>query len=49
MERGIRNDARVVVVTLEVMRLKLLLRDYLYLEECYYVPSIVNNIISIYY
>ena len=41
-----RNDTKVSVVVLGVVNLKLPSRDYLYLEECHYVPSIVNNIIS---
>ena len=41
------NDARVVVVALGVVNLKLSSRDYLSLEECHYVPSIVKNIISV--
>ena len=38
------NDARVAVVALGVVNLKLPSGDYLSLEECHYVPSIVKNI-----
>ena len=41
------NCARVFVVALGVVNLKLLSEDSLFLEECHYVPSIVKNIISI--
>ena len=41
------NDARVTDVALGVVNLKLLSGDYLSLEECHYVPSIVKNIISV--
>ena len=34
-------------MVLGVVNLKLPSGDYLYLEECHYVPSIVKNIISI--
>ena len=40
------NGARVDVVALGVVNLKLPSRNYLSLEECHYVPSIVKNIIS---
>ena len=42
------NGARVDVVALAVVNLKLPSENYLSLEECYYVPSIVKNIISIF-
>ena len=41
------NDARVAAMTLGVVNLKLPSKDYIYLEECHYVPSIVKNIISV--
>ena len=41
------NDARVAAVALGVVNLKLPSGDYLSLEECHYVPSIVKNIISV--
>ena len=41
------NGARVVVVALGVVNLKLPSGDYLSLEECHYVPRIVKNIISV--
>ena len=41
------NSARVAAVALGVVNLMLPSRDYLSLEECHYVPSIVKNIISI--
>ena len=41
------NDTRVIIVELGVMNLKLSSRDYLSLEVCHYVPSIVENIISV--
>ena len=41
------NGARVVAVALGVVNLKLPSGDYLSLEECHYVPSIVKNIISV--
>ena len=41
------NGKRVVDVVLGVVNLKLPSRDYLSLEECHYVPSIVKNIISV--
>ena len=47
MELRIGNGTRVAAVTLGVVNLKLPSRDYLSLEECHYVPSIVKNIISI--
>ena len=42
-----RNGARVAAIALGVMNLKLPSGDYLSLEEYHYVPSIVENIISI--
>ena len=42
-----RNNARVAAVALGVVNLKLPSGDYLSLEECHYVPSIVKNIISV--
>ena len=41
------NGARVAAVALGVVNLKLPSGDYLSLEECHYVPSIVENIISV--
>ena len=41
------NSARVAALALGVMNLKLPSEDYISLEECYYVPSIVKNIISV--
>ena len=41
------NDARVAAVALGVVNLKLPSGDYLSLEECHYVSSIVKNIISV--
>ena len=41
------NDARVAAVGLGVVNLKLPSGDYLSLEVCHYVPSIVKNIISV--
>ena len=41
------NDARVVAVALGVLNLKLLSGDYLSLEECYYIRSIIKNIILV--
>ena len=41
------NGAGVAALTLGVVNLKLSSGDYLSLEECYYVPSIVKNIISV--
>ena len=41
------NGAIVVVVALGVVNLTLPHKDFLYLEEFHYVPSIVNNIISV--
>ena len=41
------NNTRVAAVALGVVNLKLPSRDYLSLEECNYVPSIVKNIISV--
>ena len=43
----IKNCARVVVVVLGNVNLKLSSRDCLYLEECHCVPDIVKNIISV--
>ena len=42
-----RNGVRVVDVTLGVVNLELSSGDYLSLEECHYVSSIVKNIISV--
>ena len=41
------NNARVDVVALGVVNLKLLSGDYLSLEEYHYVPTIDKNIISV--
>ena len=41
------NGARVATVALGVVNLKPPSGDYLSLEECHYVPSIVKNIISV--
>ena len=41
------NGARVVVVALGSVNLKLPSKDFLSLEECYYFPCIVKNIISL--
>ena len=41
------NGARVATMALGVVNLNLPSGDYLYFEECYYVPSIVKNIISV--
>ena len=41
------NDARVAVVALGVVNLKLPSRDYLSLKEYHYILSIVKNIISV--
>ena len=47
VEKRMGNGARVLVVALGVVNLKLPSGDYLSLEECHYVPSIVKNIISV--
>ena len=41
------NNARVDVVALGVVNLKLLSIDYLSLKECHYILNIVKNIISV--
>ena len=47
VELKMRNDPRVSIVALGVVNLKLPFRDYLSLEECHYVTSIVKNTISV--
>ena len=47
VELRIGNGARVAAMALGVVNLKLPSGDYLSLEECHYVPSIVKNIISV--
>ena len=47
VELRVGNNARVAAVALGVLNLKLPFGDYLSLEECHYVPSIVKNIISV--
>ena len=47
VELRIGNGTRVVVVALGSMNLKLPSGDFLSFEECYYVPCIVKNIISV--
>ena len=42
-----RNGARVVAITLGSVNLKLSFGDFLSVEECYYIPCIVKNIISV--
>ena len=41
------SDARVAVVALGILNIKLPSKDYLSLEEYHYVPSITKNIISV--
>ena len=41
------NGAIVVIVALGVVNLMLPYEDFLYLDEFHFVPSIVNNIISV--
>ena len=47
VELSMGNDARVATVVLGVVNLELPSIYYLSLEECYYVPSIIKNIISV--
>ena len=41
------NSARVVIIALGSVNLKLPSGDFISLEECYYVPCIVKNIILV--
>ena len=47
VELRMENGARVVAIALGFVNLKLLFKDFISLEECHYVPCIVNNIISV--
>ena len=47
VELRIGNDARVAIVLLGVVNLKLPFSDYLSLKEFYYIPDIVKNIILV--
>ena len=47
VELRMRNGARVVAIALGSVNLKLPSGDFLSLKECYYVPCIVKNIISV--